>query len=109
MLMCRFLVFILLGALKASLICGLMSVINFGECLAIFASDILFSLSSLFLVSLLLPLYASHSFCDHFTFLGHSVPYFPIHFSLSSSVFKFLLTHFSRTSILSLTESVLLR
>ena len=106
--MCGFLVFILLGVLKASLICGLMSVINSGKCLASFTSNILYPLSSLFLVFLLFPLYNSNSFCNYFTFLGHSVPYFTIHFSLPNSVFKFLLTHFSRTSILSLAESALL-
>lgn len=93
MLTCRFLVFILLGALKASLICGLMSVINFGKCLAIFTSNILYSLPSLFLVFLLFPLYISNS-CNYFTFLGRAVPYFPIHFSIASCFQVFIDTFF---------------
>lgn len=59
-LLCWFLVFILLGVLWTSMMCGLESVINFGKFVVIIASNIAsvpFSLSSLSSISIIHKLY----------------------------------------------------
>jgi len=102
--------FILLGVLQTSLICGLVSTINFGK----FSPIIMYLFYCLFF--LLLPVFTLHvcyTSCNYPTVLGYSVPsfqlfflifFYPLHFSFGSfygHIFKitdFPLGHFQTTN-----------